>query len=232
VEFIEQIHQGVSGIVKDDSGAPVEDAAVHVDDRNHISHTQKDGDYWRILNPGSYMIKVIKDGYKSETKNIEIGSGTTSLNFVLKADPGSSSKPSSAYYEKQSTETTDPNSASFEYDHEQQENNQFPLLSQIQKIDQQLVSGASSQSSQAWQTDMQAFNAPTVSMGGNDLHANSPFQRTGSENLETPYESNTAEYFSHHPKAIESDDPMSDELNLEQQDFFDHDKGEVEGDAA
>ena len=55
----------------------------------------KDGDYWRLLVPGKYKVKVSKRGYFPVTKNIQVNDGlATKEDFILqpiklKQDEGS-----------------------------------------------------------------------------------------------------------------------------------------------
>lgn len=44
----------------------------------------KDGDYWRLLVPGKYKVKVSKRGYFPVTKNIQVNDGlATKEDFIL-----------------------------------------------------------------------------------------------------------------------------------------------------
>ena len=52
-------HAGVKGIVKDGiTGLPVAGAMVVIEGRLHFSKTTVLGEFWRILLPGNYVIKV------------------------------------------------------------------------------------------------------------------------------------------------------------------------------
>ena len=55
----------MKGIVTDAAGNVVEDAVVEVSDRNKDVTTTSSGEYWRILVPGTYTIKAIKDDRQS-----------------------------------------------------------------------------------------------------------------------------------------------------------------------
>lgn len=73
------------GFVKDDDGEPIEGARISVANRRHDTFTTKDGDYWRILVPGSYEIEVSAPGYDSESKTCTvIQDKETNLDFALK----------------------------------------------------------------------------------------------------------------------------------------------------
>ncbi|XP_028403606.1 carboxypeptidase D-like [Dendronephthya gigantea] len=85
VNFIKEVHTGVKGFVKDIHGKPLAGASVTVSDRQHPVATAKDGDYWRLLVPGSYEIQAISTGYKPQRKVIEVHSDKVAvLDFALK----------------------------------------------------------------------------------------------------------------------------------------------------
>lgn len=51
--------RGVKGFVTDEeSGRPVSGAQLHVRGRRHGFNTTADGEYWRILLNGSYILQV------------------------------------------------------------------------------------------------------------------------------------------------------------------------------
>ena len=80
-----QVHRGVYGIVKDEDGKPIAGARVSVINRKHDMFTAKDGDYWRLLVPGSYDLTVSAQGYEHETQTATVAPRkATTLNFVLK----------------------------------------------------------------------------------------------------------------------------------------------------
>lgn len=80
-----QVHTGVKGFVKDNDDKPLEGASISVSDRQHPVTTAADGDYWRLLVPGSYEIQASCEGYKPQRKVVEVHSDKVSvLNFNLK----------------------------------------------------------------------------------------------------------------------------------------------------
>jgi len=85
IAFMDQVHKGVKGFVKDSEGTPIPGAAIHVDDRRKEVLTAKDGDYWRLLLPGGYKVTAAAQGYEPLSKEITVKDGDAlELNFVLK----------------------------------------------------------------------------------------------------------------------------------------------------
>ncbi|XP_066279032.1 carboxypeptidase N catalytic chain-like [Branchiostoma lanceolatum] len=81
--YIEEAHKGIKGFVLDRNLDPIEGATIHVDGINHDVTTAKDGDYWRILVPGTYMVTA---SYKGMTRTKQVTVSTKrarTLNFVM-----------------------------------------------------------------------------------------------------------------------------------------------------
>lgn len=57
-KYIEATHMGIRGIVKDTNGKPIEGAEIIVEGIDHTVRTTKQGEYWRLLVPGTYKIGV------------------------------------------------------------------------------------------------------------------------------------------------------------------------------
>lgn len=86
IAYMEEVHCGVKGFVRDTNGDPIEKARIDVVGRDHPVHSATDGDYWRLLAPGTYSIKVSKDGYKPMTKTAvvpKVGAVDTSFTLQL-----------------------------------------------------------------------------------------------------------------------------------------------------
>lgn len=83
--FMEQVHRGIRGIVKDQLGNPIANANVSVEGINHDVTTAPTGDYWRLLNPGEYHVTARAEGFSSVTKLCVVGyqSGATACSFNL-----------------------------------------------------------------------------------------------------------------------------------------------------
>uniref|UniRef100_A0A8D3CH82 AE binding protein 1b n=1 Tax=Scophthalmus maximus TaxID=52904 RepID=A0A8D3CH82_SCOMX len=83
--FMEQVHRGIRGIVKDQQGNPIANASVSVEGINHDVTTAPTGDYWRLLNPGEYRVTARAEGFSPLTKLCVVGyqSGATACSFNL-----------------------------------------------------------------------------------------------------------------------------------------------------
>jgi len=84
--YMEQVHTGISGIVTDSHGKPL-NATILVN--GHKVHTDyQHGDYYRLLVPGQHEIIASSEGYKSTTKVIVVPINqelydTVKVNFEL-----------------------------------------------------------------------------------------------------------------------------------------------------
>lgn len=73
------------GFVKDEDDQPIDGARITVANRRHDVFSSRDGDFWRLLVPGSYEITVSAKGFESETKSCTVLSDKAAkLNFILK----------------------------------------------------------------------------------------------------------------------------------------------------
>lgn len=84
--YIEQVHIGVRGYVKDAvSGAVPSNVSIVVAGVRHNLMTGEYGDYYRLLLPGTYNITAVAPGYISVTvSSVEVSEGKAKeLNFTL-----------------------------------------------------------------------------------------------------------------------------------------------------
>ena len=83
--FMSQVHTGIKGVIRNDVGAGINHATISVSGIRHNITSAHDGDYWRLVVPGKYLITVSAPGYISETKHIVVSAGLAiELDFVLK----------------------------------------------------------------------------------------------------------------------------------------------------
>lgn len=80
-----QVHRGVKGFVYDDTGAPIPNAVISVKGRDHDVTTAIDGDFWRILTPGTYQITASAPGRVKLTQDVQVhpNEPATQVKFTL-----------------------------------------------------------------------------------------------------------------------------------------------------
>ena len=84
--YMEQVHRGIKGMVKDaKSGKGIQGAVVDVHGIGHRVRTTSHGYFWRLLVDGTYSVTVSAPGYTNQTKvNVQVdGDEATELNFEL-----------------------------------------------------------------------------------------------------------------------------------------------------
>ncbi|XP_048456337.1 probable carboxypeptidase X1 [Rhincodon typus] len=87
--YMEQIHRGVKGMVRDRDNNGINGAIIAVDGIDHDIRTAVGGDYWRLLNPGDYEITAKADGFypATQTCRVRYSRRPTICDFVLTARP-------------------------------------------------------------------------------------------------------------------------------------------------
>jgi len=85
LKFIELVHKsGIRGFVVDEKGLPLEGARIIIENRAKKIKTSKDGDFWRLLVPGNYTVRVAKRKYKNSKKVVTVDPDvSTVVNFTL-----------------------------------------------------------------------------------------------------------------------------------------------------
>ena len=70
--------------MKNQEGKPIKGASISIGDRRHDIKSSIDGDFWRLLVPGTYDVTVRAKGLKPSTKSVEVAPGSaTMVNFTL-----------------------------------------------------------------------------------------------------------------------------------------------------
>ncbi|KAL6118596.1 cpz [Pungitius sinensis] len=72
IEFMEAVHGGIKGIVKDEEGNAVKGARISVRGIRHDITTAEDGDYWRLLTPGVHIVTASARGYSRSMKKVHL----------------------------------------------------------------------------------------------------------------------------------------------------------------
>ena len=92
------------GVVIDSEGRAVAGATVRVEERNKDVLTTGDGEYWRVLVPGTYRIRAIKDNKESEEVEVEVLEGDQdgpTVNLALSLTSTSTTTPLSTQAEEE-----------------------------------------------------------------------------------------------------------------------------------
>ena len=84
ITFIGKVHSGVKGLITDENGSAISNANVDVVGRSHSVYSANGGDYWRLLVPGNYTIRVSATGFATAEKSVVVGSpaATVSQDFA------------------------------------------------------------------------------------------------------------------------------------------------------
>ncbi|KAM6963487.1 carboxypeptidase N catalytic chain isoform 2-T2 [Tautogolabrus adspersus] len=88
VSYLEQVHHGIKGMVYDENNNPVGNAEISVAGVNHDVTSGVDGDYFRLLLPGTYTVTASAPGYVASTSTVTVGPAEAiQLHFYLKTAP-------------------------------------------------------------------------------------------------------------------------------------------------
>ncbi|XP_026546363.1 carboxypeptidase Z [Notechis scutatus] len=88
LKFMEMVHRGIKGIVSDKFGNPIKNARISVKGIRHDILTADDGDYWRLLPPGTYIVSAQARGYSKVLKKVTLPAKMAKagrVDFVLQA---------------------------------------------------------------------------------------------------------------------------------------------------
>ena len=86
LKYIEAVHLGVKGFIKDTDGNPIANATISVEGIDHDIVGTKDGEYWRLLAPGTYTLVALANTFTPLRQSVQVTDGADSavvLNFTL-----------------------------------------------------------------------------------------------------------------------------------------------------
>ncbi|XP_032419553.1 carboxypeptidase Z isoform X2 [Xiphophorus hellerii] len=90
LSFLESVHRGVKGVVRDTNGNGIKGATVSVRGIRKDVTTAQDGDYWRLVNPGTHILTATAKGYSKVSKRVYLPHNLNKagqVNFVLEKLP-------------------------------------------------------------------------------------------------------------------------------------------------
>ncbi|XP_062990839.1 carboxypeptidase M [Elgaria multicarinata webbii] len=118
VEYIKQVHLGVKGRVLDNNRVPIADAIVEVTGRRHICpyKTNRNGEYYLLLLPGTYTFNATVPGYMSLLQEMFVPNSTEKFSasthdFIFPGVPTkamSVSCPTKPFYSPNTSTTVKP----------------------------------------------------------------------------------------------------------------------------
>ncbi|XP_059904228.1 carboxypeptidase Z isoform X1 [Gadus macrocephalus] len=90
LSFMESVHRGIKGVVRDMDGYGIKGATIAVRGIRKDVTTAEDGDYWRLLNPGTHILTATAKGYSRVSKRVRLPHNMLKagvVDFVLKKVP-------------------------------------------------------------------------------------------------------------------------------------------------
>jgi len=82
--YLQQVHRGVLGLIRDQNEIPVSNAEIKILGRDIAFRSSKKGEYWRILLPGDYVIQVEANGFVPIQRQFSVVENkTTKLNLYM-----------------------------------------------------------------------------------------------------------------------------------------------------
>lgn len=72
IKYMEQSHRGVYGFIRSSIGSPIGGAEIYIDNIRHVTHSTDKGEYWKLLTPGRYTIRVKAKGYEDYSAEVKV----------------------------------------------------------------------------------------------------------------------------------------------------------------
>ncbi|XP_061492335.1 carboxypeptidase N catalytic chain [Rhineura floridana] len=79
IAYIEEVHQGIKGLVSDENNNKLAGAVISVEGIGHDVTSGEQGDYFRLLLPGTYAVTALADGYQPQTMTVTVGPAEPSV---------------------------------------------------------------------------------------------------------------------------------------------------------
>ncbi|XP_061844194.1 carboxypeptidase Z isoform X2 [Nerophis lumbriciformis] len=90
LSFLESVHRGIKGVVKDVDGNGIKGATISVRGIRKDVTTAESGDYWRLLSPGTHILTATAKGYSRVSKRVHLPNNMNKagrVDFALKKVP-------------------------------------------------------------------------------------------------------------------------------------------------
>nr|XP_032808318.1 carboxypeptidase Z isoform X2 [Petromyzon marinus] len=94
--FVEAVHQGIKGVVRDERGAGIGGARISIKGNLRDTVTAPSGEFWRLLPPGSYIVRASRAGYRAVVKRVRLPARLQTsgrVDFKLPRQPGTTASP-------------------------------------------------------------------------------------------------------------------------------------------
>ena len=84
IKFMKEVHRGIKGFVHDSQGNPISGAEIKLKKVKHTVKSVTDGDYWRLVAPGNYVLQVSAPGYQAYSRKVTVPEeGAVVVNVTL-----------------------------------------------------------------------------------------------------------------------------------------------------
>jgi len=72
VKYLLKAHQGIKGHVKDTNGNVLSSAEILIENNDKVIKTTERGEFWRLLLPGTYVVKAKYENMESESMSVNV----------------------------------------------------------------------------------------------------------------------------------------------------------------